>query len=118
MILAKILSGVLGSRTGAIVIAVAVLGGGLYLWHKIDKSSAVRRAVASYIADVELAAVNAELALTKKAHDASLAANQAYEAELAQAETLRTEQAMELDSYVSTVDTVVDDALLERLPNR
>ncbi|MEP2706521.1 MAG: hypothetical protein ABJQ71_05965 [Roseibium sp.] len=118
MIIAKVLSLILGSRTGANLIAVTVVGGGLFLWHKIDKSSAVRHAVAGYIADVELAAVNAELALLKKANAALNEANEQHEADLALAETLRTEQALELDAYVSTVDAFVDADLLGRLPNR
>ena len=108
----------LGSRTGAVVIATLLIVFGFLLWHQFDKSSAVRKAVAEYVADVELSSARAELALLKKAHEATLAANEAYEAELAEAHSLFEAQELELETYVSTTDAVVNDSLLGRLPNR
>jgi len=47
---------VLTSRTGIAVIVI----GALFTWHQLDKSSAIRRTVVRYVADVELAAAEAE----------------------------------------------------------
>eukprot|EP00903_Cladosiphon_okamuranus_P001614 g1612.t1 len=51
------------SRIGAVAMALLVLAAALFTWHKLDKSSAVRSAVTSYVADVELAAAEAKLRL-------------------------------------------------------
>ncbi|MEP3049395.1 MAG: hypothetical protein ABJL55_16225 [Roseibium sp.] len=118
MVIARAFAWLLGSRTGAILIAVAVLGGGLFLWHKIDKSSAVRRAVISFVAKVELQAAEEELKALKARNVALTYANNSFSRRMSAAEVLQSEQVQELDAYVSTVDCLVDGALLGRLPNR
>ncbi|WP_298981606.1 hypothetical protein [uncultured Roseibium sp.] len=107
------------SRTGAIAIALCVLAMALFTWHKLDKSSAVRSAVASYIADVELAAANAEVTALRKQAQALATANLTFQFQLTESEAIRTKQAEELDTYVSTVgaDCIVDRPLFERLSN-
>lgn len=106
------------SRTGAILTAFLAVGAALFTWHKLDKSSAVRQAVSSYVADVELSAAEAELAVLKRRAAALETANFSFQQQLTESEAIRTKQAMELDDYVSTVDAVVDRPLLERLSNR
>lgn len=108
------------SRTGAILIAFLAVGAALFIWHKLDKSSAVRQAVTSIVADVELSAAEAELAALKRRAAALEAANFSFQRQLTESEALRTQQALELDAYVSTVgaDCAVDRPLLERLSNR
>ncbi|MEP3429452.1 MAG: hypothetical protein ABJN98_12275 [Roseibium sp.] len=118
MILAKILSWMLGSSTGAILIAASVLAGGLFLWHKIDKSSAVRSAVIGFVAKVELSAAEEELKAVKLRNVALTYANNSFSRRMSAAEALQSDQAQELETYVSTVDGIVDRSLLERLPNR
>jgi len=109
---------VLKSRTGAILTAFLAVGVALFAWHRFDKSSAVRQAVTSYVADVELAAAEAELATLKQRAAALEAANFSFQQQLTESEALRTRQALELDDYVSTARDVVDRPLLERLSNR
>ncbi|KZM49055.1 hypothetical protein [Labrenzia sp. OB1] len=106
------------SRTGAILTAFAAVGLALFTWHTFDKSSAVRAVVSSFVADVELAAAEAELAVLKRRTAALETANFSFQQQLTESEALRTQQALELDDYVSTVDAVVDRPLFERLSNR
>ncbi len=106
------------SRTGAVVIAFLAVAAALYTWHRLDKSSAVRSAVTSYVADVELAAAEAELAAARKRAEAAEAANFSFQRQLSEAEAIATIQAQELSNYESTSRDVVDQRLLGRLPNR
>lgn len=107
------------SRTGAIAIALVAVAAALLAWHKLDKGSAVRSAVNRYVAGVELAAAEAELAAARKRAEAAEAATHSFQQQLAEAEAIQTQQALELDEYESTVgdDCTVDRALLERLRN-
>ena len=107
---------ILTSRAG--IVALACLA--LFTWHRIDRTSAVRRAVAGYIADVELAAKNAELAELKRRSAVFAAANRTLLSQVAQADAEADAANQELEHYVSTVadDCTVDSTLLERLRNR
>lgn len=103
------------SRLGLIVI-IAI---GLFTWHKLDKSSAVRGAVAEYVAGVELAAERAEKEALKRRLEKAVRARHQFEKAKAAAD-LRADQAIqELEDYESQVgaDCVVDGHLLERLRN-
>lgn len=59
-VVVELIGKILGSRTFAIGAAFAVTALVLFTWHKLDKSSAVRRAVAEYVADAELQQARAE----------------------------------------------------------
>ncbi|MBO9418494.1 hypothetical protein J7481_03220 [Labrenzia sp. R4_2] len=107
-----------GTRSGVLLVAAFLLVGSLYTWHWLDKSSAVRKAVVGYVAKVELAASRAELKVLKDRAAALEAANFQFQRQLQEAEALQTRQALELDTYESTVDAVVGPALIERLRNR
>ncbi|MBD1544888.1 hypothetical protein [Roseibium aggregatum] len=106
----------LTSRTGILVLICFAL----FAWHKIDKTSAVRRAVAGYVADVELSAKNAELAELKRRSAVFVSANKNLLSQVAAANADAEAANQELEHYVSTVDDdcAVDGALLERLRNR
>lgn len=118
MIFSLVLKWLLGTRSGVLMLAASLLLAGLYTWHRLDKSSAVRVAVTRYIADVELSAAEAELAALKQRAAALEAANFQFQVQLSEAEALAVRQKEELGSYESTVTVVVDGALLERLRNR
>lgn len=106
----------LTSRTGLFCLLVLVL----FAWHSLDKGSAVRSAVTGYIADVELAAAEAELQQAKRMAKAAQNANRALQAALAVAEAQKAASDRELENYVSKVgaDCAVDGVLLERLQHR
>ena len=108
----------IGWRRAAIVIAVLALAIGLYGFHVLDKRGAVAAVKEGLVSRVELAAAKAELKVLKDRAAALEAANFQFQRQLQEAEALQTRQALELDSYESTVDAVVDRALLERLRNR
>lgn len=112
----KVLFRLLTSRAGIVIMIAAAL----FTWHKLDKSSAVRRAVTSYVADVELAAKNAELAELKRRSAVFASANRNLLDQVARANADADAANQELEHYVSTVadDCAVDGTLLERLRNR
>lgn len=106
----------LTSRAGV----VALIAMALFSWHKADKTSAVRRAVAGYVADVELSAKNAELAELKRRSAVFASANNILLDQVARANADAEAVNQELEHYVSTVadDCAVDGALLKRLRHR
>jgi hypothetical protein len=118
VIVFKLLFGFLQTRTGAVLAAFVVVGAAFFSWHTFDKSSAVRAAVTSIVADVELAAAEAELTALKERNQVLRQANRDFQVQLSESEALRTRQALELDEYETTVDAVVDEPLLGRLSNR
>ncbi|WP_299812457.1 hypothetical protein [uncultured Roseibium sp.] len=108
------------SRAACSVLAVAAAIGGLFVWHTVDKSSAVRRAVAEYVADMELTAAKAQLDELQRRETVADQARHRLQSEidLAQAEALAATQ--ELETYVSSVGDgcTVQSDLLDRLRNR
>lgn len=112
----RLLGRLLTSRAAIPVLIATVL----FSWHEVDKTSAVRRAVAGYVADVELAAKNAELAELKRRSAVFASANKSLLDQVARANADADAANQELEHYVSTVadDCAVDGALLERLRNR
>lgn len=99
---------------------VCLIGLALFTWHQVDRSSAVRRAVAEYVADVELATARAERDELKRRRAAINTANRYLQTEIALAEAAALTANEELAHYETTVADVcrVDGALLERLRNR
>ena len=101
---------------------VCIIAGALFLWHKFDKSSAVRRAVAEYVAAEELAAVNSELRETQRRAAVTMAANERLRQAAAEAEEMAATAEQELEAYVQAnpidPDCVVDDAVIERMRHR
>lgn len=61
MVIGKIVGFAFGNRTTSVISTLVILAALLFGWHKIDKSSAVRSAVANYVADVELATARARI---------------------------------------------------------
>jgi len=104
------------SRAGIVVIIVLAL----FAWHKVDKNSAVRRAVTGYVADVEFSARTAELDELKRRSALFAIANRKLADEAARAAAEADAANQELEHYVSTVadDCAVDAGLLGRLRNR
>ena len=98
----------------------AIAGLALFTWHTLDKGSAVRKAVAGYVADVELAAANAELEVLRQREAALRQANFTFQMRLTESEALATRQTMEIESYESRVADVcvVDDDLIDQLHNK
>ena len=56
-----VIAWILQSRAACAALAIAAVLGGFFVWHKVDKSSAVRRAVVEYVADAELTAARVQL---------------------------------------------------------
>ncbi|WP_417681653.1 hypothetical protein [Roseibium sp.] len=115
-VILRILWHFLSSRAGVVVLIATAL----FSWHTVDKTSAVRRAVADYVADVELSAKNAELAELKRRSAVFASANKILLDQVAQANADAEAAYQELEHYVSTVadDCAVDGALLGRLRHR
>jgi len=116
--MAGIVLRLLFSRGGIVV----MIGLALFTWHTLDKGSAVRQAVVQYVAGVELAAAEAELAeMKRRAVAANVAAEQLQEkVAAAEGEALRMSLAIEEweSSNAINADGVVDARLLERLRGR
>lgn len=118
--MSALLGWILQSRLACSLLAVAVVLGGLLLWHKIDKSSAIRRAVVGYVAKVELASARAELDELKRRRAVSDKARRQLQSEIEKATADAEAAAEELEHYVSTVEDscVVGSGLADRLRNR
>lgn len=63
------------NRATTAISAVLIAFGLLFVWHKVDKASAVRRAVAEYVADVELKSAREQIAETERRHHVTKMAN-------------------------------------------
>ena len=111
---------VMKSRTACCALAIAAVLGGFFVWHNVDKSSAVRQAVVEYVAKAELTATRVQLEELKRRNIVVAQANQRFVSliETANAEALVAAQ--ELERYVSTVEVgcVVQPDLVGRLRNR
>ncbi|POF29588.1 hypothetical protein [Roseibium marinum] len=110
----------LRSRAACSVLAVAAVLGGFFVWHKVDRSGAVRRAVVEYVAKVELASSRAELEELKRRHAVAAGAAMRLQTEIEKAFAEAEAAEQELEHYVSTVEDscVVEPGLVERLRNR
>lgn len=110
-----ILARILGSRVGVVVILVLAL----FAWHKIDKTSAVRRAVVTYVAGVELSAAEAENEELARRAQISYIARQRLIADLGEITISAERTQRELEAYAKSnpvnANCVVDDSLLEWL---
>ncbi|KZM47441.1 hypothetical protein [Labrenzia sp. OB1] len=118
--IAMIFGGVLQSRALRMLIILAAVSGGFFVWHKADRSNAVRAAREGYVRQIELIAAQKQLeVLAHRQAIADTARRQLHtEIEKALAEAEAAEQ--ELEHYVSTVEDncVVKPGLAERLRNR
>ncbi|PIE15189.1 MAG: hypothetical protein CSA68_07515 [Rhodobacterales bacterium] len=62
-VLGRLFGGVLfRNRTTAAITGVLIVGLALFVWHKLDKGSAVRAAVSEYVAAAEITALKAQIA--------------------------------------------------------
>ncbi|WP_421983329.1 hypothetical protein [Roseibium sp.] len=110
----------LKSRTVVAVISVAAVLGGLLVWHKVDKSSAVRRAVVEYVAKVELTSARVQMEELKRRKLVAERVSRQFRTLIEQANADAEAATKELEKYASTVgaDCVVQPDLIERLRNR
>ena len=110
----------LKSRAACSLFSLVAVIGGLFVWHQVDKTSAVRRALANYVAHSELQALRVHLNEANRRHAVAQTARKQLEAEIEQATAQAEAAAEELEHYVSTVEDncVVDPGLRERLRNR
>lgn len=104
------------SRIG--IVALAALA--LFTWHKLDKGSAVRRAVSGYVAKMELETLRAELDELRRRRAAVRLANRDLQTKIQEAEAEADAAIQELEHYETTVheSCLVDGAHLKRLRNR
>jgi hypothetical protein len=111
---------ILQSRTACAALAIAAVLGGFFVWHKVDKSSAVRRAVVEYVAEAELTAARVQLEELKRRKVVTDRANRRFLSLFDQANAEAEAAAQELEHYVSTVedDCTVQRGLFDRLRNR
>lgn len=110
----------LRSRTACSLLSLAAVLGGFFAWQKLDKSSAVRRAVAEYVAHAELTAIRVELREFKRRQEVAVSAKQQLQSEIEKANAIAEAAVEELEHYVSTVEDtcVVHPDLAERLRDR
>lgn len=111
---------VLRSRAACSLLVLAAVLGGFFVWHKVDRTSAVHRAVAEYVARSELTAIRVELDELKRRKVVSDSAKRELQTEIEMANALAEAAVEELEQYVSTVETncVVDADLVKRLRDR
>lgn len=116
----NVLSRIIASRVGILVVAFGAAAIALLLWHHFDKSSAVRKAVNEFVAHAELVSLRVEKEELRRRRAVTDRANRRFSAEIQQAYADAEAAAEELADYVSTVadSCVVDADLLKRLRNR
>lgn len=108
-----------GNRVSASISTLVVVGAVLFGWHKIDKTSAVRQAVAGYLADVELATAQAQIAEANRRVVVAGEARERLQERLQALEGTAVRQAREIEQYEAENEVpdmcVVDDNVLGRL---
>lgn len=108
-----------GNRMSASISTLLIVGAVLFGWHKIDKTSAVRQAVAGYVADVELATAQARITEANRRAAVAGEVRERLEERLAALEGTAVRQAREIEQYEAENEVndmcVVDDRVLERL---
>jgi len=111
---------VLQSRTACSAIAIAAVLGGFFVWHQVDKSSAVRKAVSEFVADAELTAARVQLEELKRRQAITDGARRRLQSEIDRANAQAEAAAQELEHYVSTVGDgcTLQPDLFERLHNQ
>lgn len=116
----SILAWILKSRAAFSALAIAAVLGGFFIWHKVDKSSAVRQAVTGYVADVELTAARVQIEELKRRKVVTDQANRRFQTEINKANAEAEAATQELEHYVSTVEAscVVQPSFVDRLRNR
>lgn len=118
--IAVIFGAVLQNRTLKMLIILAAVSGGFFVWHKIDRSNAVRAAREGYVRQVELIAAQKRLALLERRQVIADTARRHLHTEIEKALAEAEAAEQELEHYVSTVEDncVVKPDLAERLRNR
>lgn len=111
---------ILQSRAACSALAIAAVLGGLFFWHQVDKSSAVRKAIVEYVAEAELTAARVQLEELKRRKVVTDRANRRFLSLIEKANVEAEAASQELEHYVSTVEDscVVQPDLIERLRNR
>jgi len=111
---------VLRSRAVRSLLLLAAALGGFFVWHALDKSTAVHRAVVEYVAQSELTSLRVELNELKRRKDVSDHAKRQLLSEIEKANAEAEAAVEELEQYVSTVETtcVVHPDLVKRLRDR
>ena len=108
-----------GNRASASISTLVIVAVALFGWHKIDKTSAVRRAVAGYVADVELATMRAQIEEANRRAAVAGEARERLEERLQVLEGTADRRAREIEQYEAENEVnnmcVVDDRVLERL---
>ncbi|WP_010137610.1 hypothetical protein [Oceanicola sp. S124] len=110
------------NRTTSAITAVVLVFATLFTWHKVDKGSAVRKAVAEYVADLELETARARIEeIERRARVAEEAGARLQERlQAAEGEAIRMNE--EIERYAEETDVpadgLVDDGLLDRLRGR
>lgn len=96
---------------------ILVIGLALFTWHKLDKSSAVREAVVSYVADAELAAAEAEQRVLQERAENLEAANAVLRFQTERDERKLADAQKALLEYVESNPSgcTVSDDLTDRL---
>jgi len=110
----------LQSRTARSFLAAAAVLAGIFLWHKADSTSRVRRALAEYVANAELTAARVQLEELRRRQAVSDGARRRLQSEIETANAQATAAVEELEHYVSAVENncVVGAELFERLRER
>jgi len=115
-----VLTWTLQSRAACSALAIAAVLGGIFIWHQVDKGSAVHRAVAEYVAETELTAARVQLAELQRRRAVADGARRRLQTEIDKATAEAQAAAEDLEHYVSTVEDgcTVQPGLIERLRNR
>lgn len=111
---------ILQSRTACSFLAVAAVLGGIFVWHRIDRTSAVHTALAQYVARAELTAARVQLEEARRRKTVSDSARRHLQSQIEKANAQAEAAAEELEHYVSAVEDtcVVRPDLVERLRDR
>jgi hypothetical protein len=98
---------------------VVIIVAALFTWHKIDKGSAVRKAIIGYVADVELSAERAENERLASILARERSANTKLQQQIDAAETTAASARERIRNYEeenpSPVGCRADAAFIERL---
>jgi len=101
-------------------VAIAIVG--FFIWHALDKRSAVKRAIVEYIAETELKTLRAEKAEYQRRAGIFQRINSQLELEMASAETEHQAQLTEITEYAerntNRGSLPLSDELFNRLRSR
>tara|TARA_Y100000310_G_scaffold211266_1_gene212038 strand:- start:16642 stop:17007 length:366 start_codon:yes stop_codon:yes gene_type:complete len=111
-----------GNRFMSSISTLVMVSVALFGWHKIDKTSAVRSAVANYVADVELEAARAEIKEANRRLQVSEKTSAALAQRLTELDALAAANISEIEEYAESLEDIPacrpDDAFLDGLLTR